>query len=142
MNNIILYELTKNQRENINYNKKLLYNDIKKISENLNESIFNNNNCCIWQGFITTTNKNNYIHFYFNNKKILLQRLLYLNYVDELNDNEYIKFKCLNKGICCNINHFYVNKKNNINIIENNDKININDKKNKLINNNICVGFN
>ena len=26
---------------------------------------------------------------------------------DELDESEYIKFKCNNKGICCNINHIY-----------------------------------
>jgi len=34
-----------------------------------------------------------------------------LNYIGELADSEYIKFKCPNKGKCCNINHFYKNDK-------------------------------
>ena len=42
-----------------------------------------------------------------------LHRILYLNYIDDLNKNEYLKFNCPNKGICCNINHF--NKINKVN---------------------------
>lgn len=56
------------------------------------------------------TNKNNkkkgsYVNFYFNKKKVALHRLLYLNYVDELDSQEYLKFTCNNPGKCCNINH-------------------------------------
>jgi hypothetical protein len=132
--NNILYELIKNQRNNIS-NKKLSYNDIKKISENLNESIFNNNTCSLWYG---GNLNNNYINFYFNGKKVPLQRLLFINYIDDLNNNEYIKYKCSNKGICCNINHLYKNNKNNNN---NNNEINNDNNNNKIITN-ICVGFN
>ena len=46
--------------------------------------------------------------------------------IDELYDSEYIKFNCINKGICCNINHIYKNKKPYKQVI--NDEI-INDKK-------------
>ena len=48
---------------------------------------------------------NIYINFYFNKKKIALHRLLYINYVEDVSPNEYIKFLCDNKGKCCNINH-------------------------------------
>ena len=47
-----------------------------------------------------------YINFYFKGKKCALHRLLYLNYVGKLENKEYLKYKCKNKGVCCNINHF------------------------------------
>ena len=37
---------------------------------------------------------------------------MYQNFIGELLDSEYIKFKCPNKGKCCNINHFYKIYKN------------------------------
>ena len=84
---------------------------MNRISKNLNSSIFDNNKCCIWNGYITNNNDDNrakYINFYFNKKKIALHRLLFINYNDNLNKNEYIKYTCNNKGICCNINHMYI----------------------------------
>ena len=56
---------------------------------------------------IKNDDKSSYINFYYNGKKFALHRLLYINYIGELNDSEYIKFNCSNKGKCCNINHFY-----------------------------------
>ena len=113
-NDKILIELIENQKKNITNVKKLTYNDFKRISKYLTTSIFNSN-CSIWNGYITTIKNNNtslYINFYYNGKKYSLHRLLYINYVGELLDSEYIKFSCPNKGKCCNINHFY--KINNI----------------------------
>ena len=88
---------------------RLSYNDLKRISKYLITSIFNNSECCIWNGYLSTikNNKHNYINFFFNKKKYSLQRLLYINYIDDLNNNEYIKYNCDNKGSCCNINHIY-----------------------------------
>jgi hypothetical protein len=61
-----------------------------------------------WTGYITNLNKDNkncYISFFHKNKKIALHRLLYCNFVEELNDNEYLKFTCENKGKCCSLKH-------------------------------------
>ena len=116
-NNIIL-ELLVKQRSNINNKMRLSYNDLKRISKYINNSIFCDDNCCIWNGYISTikNNKHNYINFFFNKKKYSLQRLLYINYIGELKNNEYIKYNCNNKGCCCNINHIYkVNDKNKLN---------------------------
>ncbi len=107
-NDKILIELIQKQRKNI-IEKKLLYNDLKRISKYLTKSIFNNE-CSLWNGYITTIkndDKSSYINFYYNGKKFALHRLLYQNFIGELNDSEYIKFNCCNKGKCCNINHFY-----------------------------------
>lgn len=114
-NNDILVELLTNQLTNIPNEKKLLYNDLKRISKYLNNSIFTNE-CSMWNGYITVIKndkKKSYINFYYTGKKYALHRLLYNNFIGVLNDSEYIKFNCPNKGICCNINHFYkINKDN------------------------------
>lgn len=111
----ILVELIKNQKKNIPVDKKLLHNDLKRISKYLTNSIFCNE-CSLWTGYITiikNDEKNSYVNFYYCGKKYALHRLLYQNFIGELLDSEYIKFKCTNKGKCCNINHFYkINKDN------------------------------
>jgi len=158
-NNLLLKELLVKQLKNICPTKKLLFSDIKRISKFLNESIFYENKCSLWHGYITNEKnqaKGTYINFYFNKKKIALHRLLYINYIGEISNNEYIKFSCDNKGKCCSIHHMkkysynkYLNQPNeakysdvkikddnNINILtqtneHNNIHININ--KDKLV---------
>jgi hypothetical protein len=137
INNILLL-LIKNQRSNIPFDKKMSYSDLKRISKYLNMSIFNNDECVLWSGYITTIKHDDtksYINFYYNGKKFALHRLLYINYINDLNDSEYIKFSCCNKGKCCNINHFYKVKNDNENdIIKNNiEIINIKKKDNIIV---------
>lgn len=134
-NEEILTELAKNQRKNIPASKRLQYTDLKRISKNLSSSIFEKDACCIWNGYITNINnvsKGVYINFYFRGKKYALHRLLFINYIDDLRDDEYIKFSCHNKGKCCNIYHLvkykYVDKEN----IKKNSKGNM--EENKCIN--------
>lgn len=118
--NIFFNELLKKQIKGISTDKKLNYNDIKRISKFIKSSVFDKNKCSIWNGYITNENNNlkgTYINFYFNKKKIALHRLLYLNYIGHLSDNEYLKFSCENRGKCCNVYHMkkytYNNKKSN-----------------------------
>jgi len=103
-----LKELLTNQLKNINPSKRLNYNDIKRISKFLSSSIFDPNQCSLWTGYITNEknqSKGTYINFYFNQKKIALHRLLYLNFIGDIINTEYLKFSCPNKGKCCNIHH-------------------------------------
>jgi len=138
--NIILKELLNKQLKNINIQNKLNFNDIKRISKFLTTSIFDDNKCSLCNVYIKNENNNlkgTYINFYYNKKKIALHRLLYENYIDRINEDDYIKFTCQNKGKCCNINHlkkFSYNKNdvivNNNQNLDNNIKINLD--KNKL----------
>lgn len=105
----------------VNNVNKLSTQDMQRITKNLNISIFDNNECSIWKGYITNINNKNrgtYVNFFFKKKKVALHRLLYNNYVSVLNTDEYIKFTCENKGKCCNVNHMkkykYNTKKKNI----------------------------
>jgi hypothetical protein len=120
-NNDILIELINNQLKPIPNDKKLLYNDLKRICKYIKTSIFTDE-CSLWYGYITiikNDEKKSYINFYYAGKKYALHRLLYINFKGELADSEYIKFNCVNKGRCCNINHFYKIKKDDI--IDHND---------------------
>jgi len=115
-NNDILIELINNQIKTLPNDKKLLYNDLKRICKYIKTSIFTDE-CSLWYGYITiikNDDKKSYINFYYAGKKYALHRLLYLNFKGELSDSEYIKFNCINKGKCCNINHFYKIKKDDI----------------------------
>ena len=47
---------------------------------------------------------------------------MYLNYIGKLNPNEYLKFTCENKGICCTLNHIYKVRSSNEDI---KDKISV-----------------
>ena len=114
--NTILTELINKQKTNIIATKKMNYKDMIRIIKNLDTSIFLENCCSIWNGYIVNDEegKSSYINFYFKGKKISLHRLLYINYVGPLADNEYVKFICKNRGKCCNINHMVlVNKEQN-----------------------------
>ena len=105
--NKILIELIKKQISDVNHDKKLNLSDINRICKNLSDSIFGTE-CSLWRGYVTKlkNNKDKYINFYFKGKKCALHRLLYLNYIGKLEKNEYLKYSCENKGLCCNINHY------------------------------------
>lgn len=113
----ILFKLVTKQLQNVEISKRLQYSDLKRITEYIDGDIFDENKCCIWNGYVTnvgTKNKINYINFYFRGKKIALHRLLYINFVGKLNDDEYIKYSCENKGKCCCVNHLEKCKFNEI----------------------------
>lgn len=129
-NNFFLQELIDNQLKSINSENKLSYSDMKRICKNLKKSIFDkdSNECVLWTGYITN-NKNGkqYINFYFKKKKVALHRLLYMNYVGNVNSNEYLKLTCKNSGKCCSIHHIKsANSKQ-----DKNDKTENNTKKNE-----------
>jgi len=107
-NSDLLNDMLKKQLKTISHDKKLKYNDLKRLCKYINGNIFDETKCCIWNGYITNVNnesKGVYINFYFKGKKAALHRLLYINFVGELTDDEYLKFSCDNKGKCCNIAH-------------------------------------
>ena len=109
-NEAIFHELIKKQRKNCKESKKLTLHDIKRISKNIKSSIFDSSGCSLWDGYVTNKNKttkSSYINFYFRHRKVALHRLLYENYVADLDENQYLKYNCPCKGVCCNLNHMY-----------------------------------
>jgi len=112
--NLIFQELIQNQRKNLSADKKLNLSDLKRISSYLNKSIFTEDECSLWDGYVTEIKKSSaFVNFFFNGKKQALHRLLYYNFINDINDNEYLKFTCINKGKCCCINHLVLVKEKN-----------------------------
>jgi hypothetical protein len=107
-NDVLFQELMTRQLDGIHIDKRLRYSDLKRICKYVDVSIFDPTQCCMWTGYVTNAgnaSKGTYINFYFRGKKVALHRLLYSNFVEELTDDEYLKFSCENKGKCCNIDH-------------------------------------
>jgi hypothetical protein len=140
--NNIYQELIQNQRKGLNNDKQLDLSDLKRISNYLGTSIFGDK-CSLWTGYVTNfKNKGSYINFFFKGKKISLSRLLYYNFVDNIEDNEYLKYSCNNKGKCCCLNHIVKSNSEKAEPIKD-DNITtsescIEDKKQKK---NIVIGF-
>lgn len=86
---------------------RLQSSDIQRVCRHIQGDIFGEE-CVIWQGYITNRNrprKGPNINFFFQSKKVALHRLLYSNYVQPLDSDQFLKYTCDNKGTCCNINH-------------------------------------
>lgn len=146
--NTLLEELVKCQRKKIASSKKLSFNDMKRICKHINTSIFNKQSCSIWQGYITNNDhpeKGIYINFYFNGKKVALHRILYINYIDNLDNDEYLKYECENIGKCCNVNHLkkFKYKRNECNEDDNiiGDNNTNNNNTNNIIDSNLDIIF-
>jgi hypothetical protein len=118
----LLNELIIKQRKNVPNEVLLNYKDLNRLVENIDTSIFGDN-CTLWKGFIHSYKNNFYINFYFKGSKKNLSRLLYYNFIEKINDDEYIKNTCINGGKCCNITHYKKFKKNITD--SNNDDIDI-----------------
>jgi len=113
---LLLEEMIEKQIKNIPHKDKLPYKTIKRIAEYIDSSIFDEDKCCIWKGYITNDtpekcHKGVYVNFYFKVKKVTLHRLLYTNFKDHLDNDYYLKFTCDNRGKCCNVNHMIKFKK-------------------------------
>ncbi len=121
----VLSELLSKQLNKIDKSKKLDYRDIVRLRKHIDKSIFNKDECVLWKGYITNLNKKEkgaYINFFYKKKKYALHRLLYINYIGLLYDDEYLKFTCDNKGCCCNINHLTKTIKEDIRKIDKNNR--------------------
>ena len=110
-------ELKRKQLQSCPQSKMFRTGDIQRIVQHTSTSIFDKEKCAIWTGYVTNLQnkkKGTYINFYFRNKKkVALHRLLYANFKGIINSNEYIKYSCSNKGMCCNINHMVKFEYNN-----------------------------
>lgn len=138
--NELLRESLSKQLKNINPSKKLQYSDLKRICKYIDKSMFDENKCCLWTGYVTNVNnstKGTYINFFYKKKKVALHRLLYINFIGPLSNNEYLKFTCESKGVCCNIHHLKKFKYQKI-VEKNSD---IEKKKDKEDNMSLCLDF-
>ena len=117
MSDDLLKKLIQNQRQDItksgNYNK-MSFRDLKRLETYINGDIFDHDDCIRYDGEI----KKNTAIFSFKGKKVSLHRLLYHNFKYHIIRTDIIKFKCPNKGLCCNLNHIYIKGKESENDIE------------------------
>jgi hypothetical protein len=128
----ILEELTTKQLKNIPIERKLYYKDLRRIIKYIDNSIFDDDVCSLWNVFVTNesnSKRGTYVNFFFRGKKVALHRLLFENFIGPLGEDYYLKFSCddmCNNGKCCNVVHM-IKYKYNVSS-ENND---INEKNNK-----------
>jgi len=144
----IMDELVSKQRKIMQQKRKLNYSDMSRIIKYVDKSLFDDE-CCIWKGYVCcfNKNKNNYINFFFGGKKIQINRLLYENYIGNVEKDEIIKNICESGGKCCNVFHYgkfkinegiKIDSDSDSDPNDNNDDkddININNNNNNLINN-------
>lgn len=121
----ILDELISKQRKIMPQKRKLNYGDMSRIIKYVDKSLFDND-CCLWKGYVCCFNKNKnfYINFFFGGKKIQINRLLYENYIGDVEKDEIIKNTCESGGKCCNVYHYGKFKINEFNHDDNNDNDN------------------
>ncbi len=105
--NKLLTELCLKQRKKADKKYFLELNDLIRLLKNIDGNIFNKTDCVLWKGYLTKCNNNKscYVNFYLKKRKLALHRILYINFIDDLDVKHYLKFTCDNPGKCCNINH-------------------------------------
>jgi hypothetical protein len=104
----LLAELCVKQRKHDNEKYQLEINDLTRFLKHVDTSIFNTDECVLWSGSLTKCNngKSHYVNYYLNKRKLALHRILYINFIGDLDNKQYLKYICDNPGNCCNIKHF------------------------------------
>jgi hypothetical protein len=103
-------ELIRNQLQTVPDEWKLQVSDMERIACRIDSSIFAER-CSMWLSYVQNENpirqhKGMHVSFYFKCHKVNLIRLLYVNYVGNL-ENKYIKCSCRHLGRCVNVNHYF-----------------------------------
>lgn len=103
----IMNDHLKKQRSNCPDNLKIDKKTINRILKLCNNGDIFGNMCVLWNGYV---NRSNELPLYFKKTKKNLIRLLYINFVDDLKKNQYLKRICGTKKCIC-LNHYEVKKK-------------------------------
>jgi len=130
--NKLLTELCLKQRKKADKKYFLELNDLIRLLKNIDGNIFNKTDCVLWKGYLTKCNNNKscYVNFYLKKRKLALHRILYINFIDDLDVKHYLKFTCDNPGKCCNINHI-------LKVYEEDEVVVVDAKKEEIISNQI-----
>ena len=98
------------QRKNLidvgNYGK-LDFNDIKRLDLYINGNIFDDKSCSLYTGEI----KKKYSTISYKGKKVSVLRILYHNFVDDINKDDILEYICEYPGLCCTLSHFKIKNK-------------------------------
>lgn len=103
----VVYELLKNQRKGIktvgNYGM-MKHPHFAKVETSVQGDIFDtlSDECCLYTGYVRP---NTCAQISFNCSKVVLNRLLYLNYVEQITQADVITNTCSNKGKCSKLSH-------------------------------------
>jgi hypothetical protein len=85
---------------------KLNDNDLMRLAKYIDGNIFKGNDCVLWKGYINQHgSKTQYAKISYRGKKVLLHRLLYHNFINNITDEDEIIYLCKNRGKCCLIKH-------------------------------------
>jgi hypothetical protein len=106
--NKMINEMVNKQLKDVPIEDKMQFSDMKRLCKYFKQSLFDEDGCTVWNGYITNTNnpyKGIYINFYFRRKRVALHRLLYKNYVGHVDNSCFVRLLCKNGKTCCNINH-------------------------------------
>ena len=102
-----LRNLLSHQRKDVNdiglYGK-LEFDDMKRLDRFIQGDPTSSMDCCLFLG----KKKGTYCYFSFRGKKVSILRLMYHNFVGDLEPIHKIGHTCDNKGICCNLQHYYM----------------------------------
>lgn len=108
----LLKILIDRQRKNIPEENRLEIKDMQRLIKFLPDSIFDTDECIGWNGYFSKNFKRSTgISFFFKKGKRMLHRLLYINYIDDIPDNCYVRFRCLTGPYCCCLQHMFVKKR-------------------------------
>lgn len=89
-----------------NYGR-LDFEDIKRLDKYIKGNIFVSNECCLYTGEV----KKKYSTISYQGKKVSVLRLLYHNYIDDVEEKDTLEYLCDNPGVCCNLKHFKIKGK-------------------------------
>ena len=125
-----LTNLLNHQRKNIKdiglYGE-LSFDDMKRLDLAIDGDPTSSNDCCLYNGPII--NKQ-YCSLSYKGTKCSIIRLIYHNFVKDVEQHHRIFHTCKNKGICCNYKHLYVKEFNfnNTPKIEESGETNVNEE--------------
>jgi hypothetical protein len=96
------------QKDNVHKQYKLYPMDMTRLSKKITGSPFDLSGCVLWNA-----KKVKAKHFRINGEQREANRILYSNYVEPLQDNEYVRMSCGN-DMCVTLSHMkkhVINKK-------------------------------
>lgn len=88
------------QRDDLDMSRRMGYKDILRLTKYIDDK-FLSQYCCL---YTCSESSQKQMSFYFNGKRVGLLRLLFYNYIGDIDDNFYIRSSCKTK-YCCNPSH-------------------------------------
>lgn len=97
-----LFEYQRKYIPQIGVYGRLTHSDIVRLSSGLDTDIFRTNACV---GYRRSLRNRKHFLFSYEGHKVPLNRLLYHNYISDVEPGDIIVNTCVNSSFCCNIRH-------------------------------------